>query len=198
MSGWFVRVPPSSFVVPPPFLRIMDRITFLRGMLGSTALLTLPPLEILPEPEQDMLSWTDDCHQLFLYDCHVRGFRHHKGPQLLPQMKEGDILDLVREYGNEHDDSAVAVYWEGQKIGYLPMQENVVLANLIDFGMRLESHIVYTEPDADPWEQCFIAVELLVPAHPAFDRYIEHYFDRPDAGYKQRSEYISSDQQSNS
>ena len=38
----------------------MDRLTFLRSMLGNTALLTLPPLALLPKPEQDRLAWTED------------------------------------------------------------------------------------------------------------------------------------------
>jgi hypothetical protein len=168
----------------------MDRLTFLRHLLGGTALLTLPPLDLLPKPEQDLLAWTKDGHRLFLYDCHVRGFRFHQGPQLLGRFREDDPLDLVREYGNAHDENAVAVYWEGQHIGYLPMNENVVLANLIDYGMRLECRIVAVETDEEPWRQCFIAVDLVVPAHPSFNQYIDHYLDRPDAGYKQRRDYL--------
>lgn len=34
----------------------MDRLTFLRSMLGKAALLTLPPLELLPQVEQDRLA----------------------------------------------------------------------------------------------------------------------------------------------
>jgi len=99
------------------------------------------------------------------------------------------VLDLVREYENEHDSNAVAVYWEGNKLGFLPMGENVSLAYMMDHGLLLQCHVVYTQPGAQHWEQCFIAVELLVPSNPSFDAYLDHYMDRDDAGYKRRPEY---------
>lgn len=167
----------------------MDRLTFLKSMLGNAALLTLPPLHLLPKDQQHRLAWTEDCHGIFIYDTYVRGFQHHQGPGLIHRIAPDDALDLVREYDNEHDVNAVAVYWEGHKLGYLPMFENVSLAYMLDHGLLLESHVVYTQPKAQPWEQCFIAVELLVPRHPSFDAYIEHYLARPDAGYKRRPEY---------
>lgn len=167
----------------------MDRLTFLRSMLGNTALLTLPPLGLLPKAEQDRLAWTEEAHSIFIYDNYIRGFQHYEGQRLLPMMKELDVLDLVREYDNEHDSNAVAIYWEGQKLGFLPMGENVSLAYMMDHGMLLESHVVYTQPEGRVWEQCFIAVHLLVPANPSFNGYIDHYMDRDDAGYKRRPEY---------
>lgn len=167
----------------------MDRITFLRSMLGNAALLTLPPLELLPAAEQDRLAWTEDAHSVFIFDAYVRGFQHYAGPRVLRRMKDLDVLDLVREYDNQHDPNAVAVYWEGNKVGYLPMGENVSLANMMDHGLLLECHVVYTRPDARHWEQCFIAVQLLLPANPSFNAYMDHYMDRPDAGYKRRPEY---------
>ena len=115
----------------------MDRLTFLRSLLGSTSLLTVPPLELFAPEEQDRLAWTKEAHRIFIYDAFVRGFRHHQGPEVLPRIKDHDDLDLVREYDNAHDPDAVAIYWEGHKLGYLPMGENPVLANLIDQGMLL-------------------------------------------------------------
>lgn len=167
----------------------MDRLTFLRSMLGNTALLTLPPLELLSAPEQDRLAWTKESHQFFVFDTYVRGFNYYEGPKLLSTIKDLDPLDLVREYDNEHDANAVAVYWEGQKMGYLPMGENVSLAYMLDHGLLLEASVIYTQPKAAAREQLFMAVHLVVPSNPSFDAYIEHYMDRPDAGYKRRPEY---------
>lgn len=167
----------------------MHRLAFLRTLLGSPALLTLPPLELLGTAEQDRLAWTKDCHQLFVYDGFVRGFQYHAGPQVIGQMKAHDELDLVREYDNEHDPDAVSVYWNGEKLGYLAMFENKALANLIDHGMLLAAYVAYTAPELQPWEQCFIAVELLVPANDNFNEYLEQYLQRPDAGYKRHQHY---------
>ena len=167
----------------------MDRTTFLRSMLGNAALLTLPPLELLPVAEQDRLAWTKDANAVFVFDTYVRGFQHYEGPRVLCQMKDLDVLDLVREYANAHDTNAVAVYWEGQKLGYLPMGENVSLATMLDHGLLLEAEVAYTAPELAPCEQCFISVYLLVPATPSFDAYLNDYMERPDAGYKLRPEY---------
>ncbi|MBZ0207566.1 MAG: hypothetical protein K8H89_14685 [Flavobacteriales bacterium] len=38
----------------------MDRPIFLKTMLGSAALLTLPPWTMLNAKEQDRLAWTQD------------------------------------------------------------------------------------------------------------------------------------------
>jgi len=171
------------------FIRSMDRLTFLRGMLGNTALLTLPPLDLLAAPDKDRLAWTTDANLIFVFDDYVRGFAHYNGPTLINKIKDLDPLDLVREYDNEHDVNAVAVYWEGQKLGYLPMGENVCLAYMLDHGLLLEASVIYTQPDHQPWEQLFMAVHLLMPSNPSFDAYIDHYMEREDAGYKRRPEY---------
>ena len=167
----------------------MDRITFLKRLMGGTALLTLPPWTLLSAKEQDRLAWTKDSHSVFVFDSFVRGFQYHDGAKVIHRMKAQDPLDLVREHGNEHDSNAVAVYWEGHKLGYLPMGENRSVANLIDHGLLLAAYVLYTAPELPPWEQCFVGVELLLPANSSFDAYLEHYLDRPDAGYKLHQHY---------
>lgn len=167
----------------------MDRPTFLRSLFGSTALLTLPPLELLPEDDQDRMAWTKDCHHIFVYDGFIRGLQYHEGPRVIARIKEHDDLDLVREYDNAHDPDAVAVYWQGNKLGYLAMFENRALANLIDHGMLLSAYVAYTAPELPPWEQCFICVDMLVPVNDGFDAYLVAYSERPDAGFKRHQNY---------
>jgi len=70
----------------------MDRLTFLRSMLGNTALLTLPPFALLSPSDQDRLSWTEDCHGIFVFDTYVRGFTHYSGPASLPKIATADPL----------------------------------------------------------------------------------------------------------
>ncbi|MCB0774204.1 MAG: HIRAN domain-containing protein [Flavobacteriales bacterium] len=167
----------------------MDRITFLKRLMGGTALLTLPPWTLLSAKEQDRLAWTKDSHSVFVFDSFVRGFQYHDGAKVIHRMKAQDPLDLVREHGNEHDSNAVAVYWEGHKLGYLPMGENISLAAMLDHGLLLEAEVAYTAPELPPWEQCFFSVYLLLPSTPSFDAYLDEYMARPDAGYKLRPEY---------
>lgn len=167
----------------------MNRLAFLRTLIGSPALLTLPPLELMSPDQQDRMAWAKDCTHLHLYDAFVRGFQYHEGERVIRRIKEHDDLDLVREYDNEHDANAVAVYWEGHKLGYLPMGENIAVANLIDHGMLLAAYVLYTAPELEPRERCFVGVELLVPGNPGFDAYLQDCLDRPDAGYKRHQYY---------
>lgn len=167
----------------------MDRATFLKRLLGSTALLTLPPWSMLEAKDRDRLAWTRECNTVFVFDSFVRGFQYHDGAKVIHRMKAHDPLDLVREHHNEHDVNAVAVYWEGHKLGYLPMGENISLAYMLDHGLLLEAEVAYTAPELPPWEQCFLSVYLLLPSTPGFDAYLDEYMARPDAGYKLRPEY---------
>lgn len=167
----------------------MDRATFLKRLLGSTALLTLPPWSMLEAKDRDRLAWTRECNTVFVFDSFVRGFQYHDGAKVIHRMKAHDPLDLVREHHNEHDVNAVAVYWEGHKLGFLPMGENISLAYMLDHGLLLEAEVAYTAPELPPWEQCFLSVYLLLPSTPSFDTYLDEYMARPDAGYKLRPEY---------
>ncbi len=164
----------------------MDRLTFLRSIVGDPALLTLPPWQLLSSEEQERLVWARDAQQVFVFNFHVRGFQQYEGPKVLAHIMPQDPVDMVREYQHLLDANAVAVYWEGRKLGYLPIGENVTLAYMADHGMLLECRVVQTVPNAPPWEQCYLGVYLLVPSRPSFIAYMKHYQQRPDAGYKRR------------
>jgi len=71
----------------------------------------------------------------------------------------GDALRLVREPENEHDDSAVAVHWNSAQLGYLPREQNGVVATLLDQGVPLEAHLVKVDA-AHAWEPCALEVRL--------------------------------------
>ena len=89
----------------------------------------------------------------------VRGHRYHDGPRVVHRLAPGDALRLVREPENEHDDSAVAVHWNGAQLGYLPREQNGVVATLLDQGVPLEAHLVKVDA-AHAWEPCALEVRL--------------------------------------
>lgn len=131
----------------------MDRGRFLRGLLGQAALLA--PLvggALRRAPERPAIP---------VLEAHIRGFGYHAGPQVLGRMRPGDALDLVREPENPHDADAIAVYWSGHPLGYLPREENRTLARLLDGGAELRAQVVSTCPGAEPWEQCAVRVVLV-------------------------------------
>lgn len=47
-------------------------------------------------------------------------------------------------------------------------------ANLIDHGLLLAAYVLSTAADAEPWEQCLVGVELLLPPNPSFEAYLDH------------------------
>jgi hypothetical protein len=90
----------------------------------------------------------------------VAGFRHHEAPLLWPTLRAGAPLDLVREADNTTDADAVAVYWRGRKLGYLPRGENLMAASLLDRRRHLSARIQRLAPKAERNRR--LCIELLM------------------------------------
>ena len=69
------------------------------------------------------------------------GLRYHDAKAVWDQMKEGDMLALVREPGNPYDGNAVRVEWNGHQLGYIPRTENAAVARQMDRGNKLAARI---------------------------------------------------------
>ncbi len=76
-----------------------------------------------------------------IYDNYVRGLPHYGYEKIKSALQAGTELRLVREAENLHDSFAVQVYFGEIKLGYLPAYENIVLANMIDAGIALETRV---------------------------------------------------------
>ena len=76
---------------------------------------------------------------IFLFDTYVAGTTHIEGiEELEPHMNEGDKLDFFREPDNRYDAQAIMIKTlNGVKIGYVPKQDNVIFARLMDAGKLL-------------------------------------------------------------
>lgn len=150
----------------------MHRSEFLKTLLGSLAIGKLP------------VSITKEFRKIYLLQCFVAGFRHYKGMELLEQMKEGDLLELVREPHNKYDDCAIALHWQGNKIGFIPAETNEMLSYLLDAeALSLFAVITHLEKNAQPWENVAAAIYFVqevnkdLPAHAGYLTRIEapHY-----------------------
>lgn len=86
---------------------------------------------------------------LVIQHSRLAGFRHHAAPQLWPALGRGTRLSLLAERNNPYDPDAVAVYWRGAKLGYLPRSENLVAARLLARRRILSARIRRLVPDAD-------------------------------------------------
>jgi hypothetical protein len=78
---------------------------------------------------------------IFIQCSNLAGFRHHQAPLLWSALRLGAPLELVREADNPSDVDAVAVYWQGSKLGYLPRGENFMAASLLDRRRPLSARI---------------------------------------------------------
>ena len=104
------------------------------------------------------------------YRCYVRGFRFHSGPSLLLQRQAGDQLDLLIEPTNPVDPLAIAIYWDGQKIGYIPREDNAVSQGILSGGVPIYAEIIEVDPEAEQWEQVAICLYLVTSQELLGDR----------------------------
>lgn len=84
---------------------------------------------------------------IFLFDTYVAGTSHVEGiEELEPQLQIGDRLAFFREPENPYDAQAIVIKTtDGVKIGYVPRQDNVIFARLMDAGKLLFGKITEKE-----------------------------------------------------
>ncbi len=100
--------------------------------------------------------------KIYLQQFFVAGFRHYKGMELLPYMNNNDLLELRREATNEYDDCAIALYWQQEKIGFIPADLNKLLAKLMDANaLPLLGMITHLNKEVKPWESVMAAIYFL-------------------------------------
>ena len=80
---------------------------------------------------------------IFLFDTYVAGTSHIEGmEELEPHLQTDDRLDFFREPDNQYDAQAIVIKTaDGVKIGYVPRQDNVIFARLMDAGKLLFGRI---------------------------------------------------------
>lgn len=98
---------------------------------------------------------------IFLFQTHVAGTSHIEGIQELePHLKVDDKLNFFREPENSYDPQAIAIETtDGVKIGYVPKNDNVIFARLMDAGKLLFGKIIDKEMEGE-WLKIEIEVYL--------------------------------------
>ena len=66
---------------------------------------------------------------------------HYQFQGVKLQIAIGQELMLKREVTNIYDSFAVAVFYGTEKLGYLTAYENIVIANLLEQGVRLNGFV---------------------------------------------------------
>lgn len=98
---------------------------------------------------------------IFLFDTYVAGTTHIEGiEELEPYLNPDDRLEFFREPDNKYDKQAIVIKTtDGVKIGYVPKQDNVIFARLMDAGKLLFGKITSKEKKGS-WVKIYIKVFL--------------------------------------
>ncbi|MBS1645059.1 MAG: HIRAN domain-containing protein [Bacteroidetes bacterium] len=129
----------------------MKRSDFIQGVTAVLGLAILPKSVTIKQFQR-----------IYILQSFIRGFRFYEGINLLHQMREGDLLELVREPQNEYDKCAIALHFDKKKIGYLPREDNELLSKLMDADVvPLQAEITHLNATAETWENVHVAVYVL-------------------------------------
>lgn len=128
----------------------MKRSQFVKSLIGIYGIAHLP-IDALKQYEK-----------VYLKQCFVRGFSYYDGPKIIDEINTAGMVQLVREPNNEFDKRAIAIHFEGKKIGYLPRESNKTISILMDTNL-LEYHaeITHIEKSASDWEKIRLGVFAL-------------------------------------
>jgi len=98
---------------------------------------------------------------IFLFDTYVAGTTHIEGiEELEPHLNNDGRLEFFREPDNRYDKQAIVIKTvDGVKIGYVPKQDNVIFARLMDAGKLLFGKITSKEKKGS-WVKIYIKVFL--------------------------------------
>lgn len=98
---------------------------------------------------------------IFLFDTYVAGTTHIEGIEELElHLNVDDRLAFFREPDNRYDTQAIVIKTvDGVKIGYVPKQDNVIFARLMDAGKLLFGKITSKEKKGS-WVKIYIKVFL--------------------------------------
>lgn len=93
--------------------------------------------------------------EIYLQSITVAGTSHIPNIEdLADHIKEGTELSLVRNAGNKHDKNAVALYLNGQRVGYVSKEKNEIIAHMMDAGKTFVCRVT----DAD-WQGEWLRIE---------------------------------------
>ena len=126
----------------------MSRRIFLKALMGLAGLpivVRLQAKESRPIPVQHSP---------------VAGFQYYRGEEVWPLLQAGMPLELKREPENRYDRKAVAVYWQGAQLGYLPRTENHAVGAMLDRGQPVKARIDALSPEANPWRRIVMEIYL--------------------------------------
>ena len=96
---------------------------------------------------------------LLLQDSPVAGFQYYRGEAIWSALSVGDELRLFSERDDHHDSRAIEIYWQDEKLGYVPRSDNAIVS-LLDRGHRLNAKLAKIEISTNPWQRLSVEIWL--------------------------------------
>ena len=93
---------------------------------------------------------------------HIAGFTYYNGVDVFESLKIGKELSLKAEPENPFDPNAVAIYYEQEKLGFIPKDENELIRKFLNLGYTdlFEVKINQVLPEAYPEKQIRVVVRI--------------------------------------
>jgi hypothetical protein len=93
---------------------------------------------------------------------HIAGFTYYNGVDVFENLKIGAELMLKAEPENRFDPNAVAIYYQEEKLGFVPRKENPMLHKFLNLGYSdiFEVKISQVLPEAHPEQQIRVVVRI--------------------------------------
>ena len=94
---------------------------------------------------------------------YLAGFSYYDGIDVLEQLNIGVPLTLKAEPENPFDHNAVAIFFQGTHLGYVPKDENGLLSKFLRLGHTdlFEAKICQVSRDAFPEKQIRVMVRIV-------------------------------------
>lgn len=95
--------------------------------------------------------------EILVLECLIAGTSFRKLESVEAELKSEVKLELKRETGNQHDEMAIGLWFNNNKVGYIPRDKNEVIARLIDAGKSF-----YAVLQAKEWEGNWLRLDIRV------------------------------------
>ena len=95
--------------------------------------------------------------EILVLECLVAGTSFRKLRDVEPELISKVKLELKRDIKNEHDKMAVELWYNQNKIGYIPRDKNEVIARMLDAGKSF-----FATLQAKEWEGNWLRLDIKV------------------------------------
>lgn len=97
-----------------------------------------------------------------IYRCALSGLSHHDYALHARNIQVGDELTLERDRGNNYDNFAIKVKYDGDHIGWIPKGQNEILARLLDADCDLRARVISHDASMALDRRLYVNVYIVV------------------------------------